>query len=66
MIGYEEELSIAGGGEEQLDKKMDVKLDMELDKKTSHECAREEREASARRGEVQAGAQPGQPAVTLA
>ncbi|KAK1600909.1 hypothetical protein QYE76_007643 [Lolium multiflorum] len=37
---YEEEASIARGGEEQLDKKLDVKLDMELamklDMKTSH------------------------------
>ncbi|KAK1645098.1 hypothetical protein QYE76_062903 [Lolium multiflorum] len=53
---YEEEPSIARGGEEQLD----VKLDMELDMKTYHGRAREEREACARRGDVQAGAQPGQ------
>ncbi|KAK1609705.1 hypothetical protein QYE76_033378 [Lolium multiflorum] len=33
---YEEETSIARGGEEQLDVKMDVKLDMELDMKISH------------------------------
>ncbi|KAK1627914.1 hypothetical protein QYE76_002229 [Lolium multiflorum] len=33
---YEEESSIARGGEEQLDQKMDVNLDMELDMKTSH------------------------------
>ncbi|KAK1693403.1 hypothetical protein QYE76_010100 [Lolium multiflorum] len=58
---YEEEASIARGGEEQLDKKLDVKLDMELDMKTSHGRAREEREACARGGDaVQAGARPGQ------
>ncbi|KAK1630455.1 hypothetical protein QYE76_004770 [Lolium multiflorum] len=60
---YEEEASIAREGEEQLDKKMDVKLDMELDMKTSHGSAREEREACARGGDVQAGAQPGQSGV---
>ncbi|KAK1683817.1 hypothetical protein QYE76_044665 [Lolium multiflorum] len=56
---YEEEASIARGGEEQLDKKLDVKLDvkldmeldMELDMKTSHGRAREEREACARGGD---------------
>ncbi|KAK1694757.1 hypothetical protein QYE76_011454 [Lolium multiflorum] len=37
---YEEETSIARGGEEQLDVKMDVKLDMELDMKISHGRAR--------------------------
>ncbi|KAK1665512.1 hypothetical protein QYE76_053671 [Lolium multiflorum] len=59
--GYEEEASIARGGEEQLDKKMDVKLDMELDMKTSHGRAREEREECARREDAaQAGARPGQ------
>ncbi|KAK1679518.1 hypothetical protein QYE76_040366 [Lolium multiflorum] len=42
---YEEEPTIARGGEEQLEKKLDVKLDMELDVKTSHGRAREEREA---------------------
>ncbi|KAK1681670.1 hypothetical protein QYE76_042518, partial [Lolium multiflorum] len=36
---YEEEASIARGGEK-LDQKMDVKLDMELDMKTSHGRAR--------------------------
>ncbi|KAK1609730.1 hypothetical protein QYE76_033403 [Lolium multiflorum] len=46
--GYEEETSIARGGEEQLDVKMDVKLDMELDMKISHGRAREEREECAR------------------
>ena len=61
MIRYEEEASIARGGEEQLDKKLDVKLDMELAMKTSHGRAREEREACARGGDaVQAGARPGQ------
>ncbi|KAK1605080.1 hypothetical protein QYE76_028753 [Lolium multiflorum] len=49
---YQEETSIARGGEEQLDMKtdvkMDVKLDMELDMKISHGRAREEREACAR------------------
>ncbi|KAK1605919.1 hypothetical protein QYE76_029592 [Lolium multiflorum] len=55
MIWYEEEPSIARGGEEQLDKKLDKKLDMELDVKTSHGCAREEREACARGGRLQAG-----------
>ncbi|KAK1699464.1 hypothetical protein QYE76_016161 [Lolium multiflorum] len=61
IIRYEEETSIARGGEEQLDKKLDVKLDMELDMKTSHGCAREYREACARGGDVvQAGARPGQ------
>ncbi|KAK1681384.1 hypothetical protein QYE76_042232 [Lolium multiflorum] len=55
---YEEEPSIARGGEEQLDKKLDVKLDMELDVKTSHGRAREEREACARGGVLQAGARP--------
>ncbi|KAK1607893.1 hypothetical protein QYE76_031566 [Lolium multiflorum] len=39
-LKYEEESSIARGGEEQLDQKMDVKLDMELDMKTSHGRAR--------------------------
>ncbi|KAK1680998.1 hypothetical protein QYE76_041846 [Lolium multiflorum] len=53
---YEEEPSIARGGEEQLDKKLDVKLDMELDVKTSHGRAREEREACARGGSL-AGAE---------
>ncbi|KAK1694091.1 hypothetical protein QYE76_010788 [Lolium multiflorum] len=53
---YEEEPSIARGGEEQLDKK----LDMELDVKTSHGRAREEREACTRGGVLQAGARPGQ------
>ncbi|KAK1631313.1 hypothetical protein QYE76_005628 [Lolium multiflorum] len=58
---YEEEASIARGGEEQLDKKMDVKLDMELDMKKSHGRAREEREECAREEEeVQAGPRPGQ------
>ncbi|KAK1627569.1 hypothetical protein QYE76_001884 [Lolium multiflorum] len=56
---YEEETSIARGGEEQLDVKMDVKLDMELDMKISHGRAREEREACARgEEEVQAGPEP--------
>ncbi|KAK1693008.1 hypothetical protein QYE76_009705 [Lolium multiflorum] len=61
---YEEEASIARGGEEQLDKKLDVKLDMELDMKTSHGCAREEREACARE-EMQFRPAPGpvRPAV---
>ena len=64
IIRYQEETSIARGGEEQLDMKtdvkMDVKLDMELDMKISHGRAREEREACAR-GEVgvQAGPAPG-------
>ncbi|KAK1628824.1 hypothetical protein QYE76_003139 [Lolium multiflorum] len=40
ILLYEEEPSIARGGEEQLDKKLDVKLDMELDVKTSHGRAR--------------------------
>ncbi|KAK1664832.1 hypothetical protein QYE76_052991 [Lolium multiflorum] len=57
---YEEEHSIARGGEEQLDKKLDVKVDMELDMKTSHGRAREEREACARGGDLQAGARAGQ------
>jgi hypothetical protein len=56
MIRYEEEPSIARGGEKQLDKK----LDMELDMKTSHGRAREEREACARGGVLQAGPRPGQ------
>ncbi|KAK1663822.1 hypothetical protein QYE76_051981 [Lolium multiflorum] len=60
IIRYEEETSIARGGEEQLDVKMDVKLDMELDMKISHGRAREEREACARGEEVQAGPAPGQ------
>ncbi|KAK1664842.1 hypothetical protein QYE76_053001 [Lolium multiflorum] len=51
MRRYEEETSIARGGEEQLDMKtdvkMDVKLDMDLDMKISHGRAREEREACA-------------------
>ncbi|KAK1620293.1 hypothetical protein QYE76_025810 [Lolium multiflorum] len=50
---YEEEPSIARGGEEQLDKKLDVKMDMELDMKTSHGRAREEREACTRGGDLQ-------------
>ncbi|KAK1645357.1 hypothetical protein QYE76_063162 [Lolium multiflorum] len=53
--GYEEERSIARGGEKQLDVKMDVELDKELDMKISHGRAREEREACARGEEVQAG-----------
>ncbi|KAK1604031.1 hypothetical protein QYE76_027704 [Lolium multiflorum] len=58
---YEEETSIARGGEEQLDVKMDVELDKELDMKISHGCAREQREACARgEDEVQAGPAPGQ------
>ncbi|KAK1649856.1 hypothetical protein QYE76_067661 [Lolium multiflorum] len=58
---YEEETSIARGGEEQLDVKMDVELDKELDMKKSHGRAREEREACARgEDEVQAGPAPGQ------
>ncbi|KAK1666303.1 hypothetical protein QYE76_054462 [Lolium multiflorum] len=53
---YEEETSIARGGEKQLDVKMDVELDMELDMKISHGRAREEREACARgEDKVQAG-----------
>jgi hypothetical protein len=65
IIGYEEETSIARGGDEQLDVKkdvkMDVELDMELDMKISHGRAGEEREACARReDEVQAGPTPGQ------
>ncbi|KAK1601586.1 hypothetical protein QYE76_017259 [Lolium multiflorum] len=53
---YEEETSIARGGEEQLDVKMDVKVDKELDMKISHGRAREEREECARgEEEVQAG-----------
>ncbi|KAK1683229.1 hypothetical protein QYE76_044077 [Lolium multiflorum] len=48
LLMYEEETSIARGGEEQLDVKMDVKLDMELDMKIFHGRAREEREACAR------------------
>ena len=63
MIRYEEEPSIARGGEEQLDKKLDVKLDMEPDEKTSHGRAREEREACARGGDVPASARTGQPAA---
>ncbi|KAK1608403.1 hypothetical protein QYE76_032076 [Lolium multiflorum] len=56
---YEEEPSIARGGEEQLDKKLD-KLAMKLDMKTSHGSAREEREACAREeDQVQVGARPG-------
>jgi hypothetical protein len=64
IIRYQEETSIARGGEEQLDMKtdvkMDVKLDMELDVKTSHGRAREEREACASGGVLQAGPRPGQ------
>jgi len=61
IIRYEEETSIARGGEEQLDVKMDVKLDMELDMKISHGRAREEREECARgEEEVQAGPASGQ------
>ncbi|KAK1697024.1 hypothetical protein QYE76_013721 [Lolium multiflorum] len=56
---YEEEPSITRGGEELLDKKLDVKLDMELDVNTSHGRAREEREACARGGRLQAGARAG-------
>ncbi|KAK1631342.1 hypothetical protein QYE76_005657 [Lolium multiflorum] len=62
---YEEETSIARGGEEQLDVKMDVKLDKELDMKISHGRAREEREECARgEEEVQAGPAPGQTGPT--
>ncbi|KAK1602018.1 hypothetical protein QYE76_027123 [Lolium multiflorum] len=62
-LKYEEEPSIARGGEEQLDKKLDVKLDkkldVKLDVKTSHGRAREEREACARGGVLQAGPRAG-------
>ncbi|KAK1574277.1 hypothetical protein QYE76_018475 [Lolium multiflorum] len=59
--GYQEETSIARGGEEQLDVKMNVKLDKELDMKISHGRAREEREECARgEEEVQAGPASGQ------
>ncbi|KAK1662330.1 hypothetical protein QYE76_050489 [Lolium multiflorum] len=58
---YQEETSIARGGEEQLDVKMDVKLDMELDMKISHGRVREEREECARgEEEDQPGPTPGQ------
>ncbi|KAK1602141.1 hypothetical protein QYE76_017184 [Lolium multiflorum] len=58
---YQEETSIARGGEEQLDVKMNVKLDKELDMKISHGRAREEREECARgEEEVQAGPASGQ------
>ncbi|KAK1684787.1 hypothetical protein QYE76_045635 [Lolium multiflorum] len=61
---YEEEASIARGGEEQLDKKMDVKLDMELNMKTSHGRAREEREECAReREQLRPAPGPVRPAV---
>ncbi|KAK1695747.1 hypothetical protein QYE76_012444 [Lolium multiflorum] len=50
---YEEETSIARGGEEQLD----MKLDKELDMKISHGRAREEREECAR-GEEEVQADP--------
>ncbi|KAK1617222.1 hypothetical protein QYE76_022739 [Lolium multiflorum] len=55
---YQEETSIARGGEEQLDVKMDVKLDKELDMKISHGCAREEREECERRRRSPAGPGP--------
>ncbi|KAK1608439.1 hypothetical protein QYE76_032112 [Lolium multiflorum] len=56
---YEEETSIARGGEEQLDVKMDVKLDKELDMEISHGRAREERDECTRgEEEVQAGPAP--------
>ncbi|KAK1679737.1 hypothetical protein QYE76_040585 [Lolium multiflorum] len=57
---YEEEPIIARGGEEQLDKKLVMKLNMEMDVKTYHGRAREEREACARGGDLQADARPGQ------
>ncbi|KAK1621415.1 hypothetical protein QYE76_026932 [Lolium multiflorum] len=60
MLLYEEGASIARGGEEQLDRKLDMELDMELDMKISHGCAREEREACAKKEEVQAGVRSGQ------
>ncbi|KAK1646021.1 hypothetical protein QYE76_063826 [Lolium multiflorum] len=61
IIRYEEETSIARGGEEHLDVKMDVEMDKELDMKISHGSAREEREACARgEDDVQAGPAPGQ------
>ena len=61
IIRYEEETSIARGGEEQLDMKKDVKMDVELDMKISHGRAREEREACARgEAKVQASPAPGQ------
>ncbi|KAK1665844.1 hypothetical protein QYE76_054003 [Lolium multiflorum] len=65
MVWYEEETSIARGGEEQLDVKMDVKLDMELDMKIPHGCAREEREACAR-GQSPGRSRPARPAATPA
>ncbi|KAK1602017.1 hypothetical protein QYE76_027122 [Lolium multiflorum] len=65
--GYQEETSIARGGEEQLDVKMNVKLDKELDMKISHGRAREEREECARgEEEVQAGPASGTSVKTQA
>ncbi|KAK1610384.1 hypothetical protein QYE76_034057 [Lolium multiflorum] len=61
---YEEEGSIARGGEEQLDQKMDVKLDMELDMKISHGRARK-REACARGRSSGPVPDPARPAVPL-
>ncbi|KAK1632887.1 hypothetical protein QYE76_007202 [Lolium multiflorum] len=54
---YEEETSIARGGEEQLDVKMDVELDMKI----SYGRAREEREACARGEEEVQAARPRSP-----
>ncbi|KAK1653518.1 hypothetical protein QYE76_071323 [Lolium multiflorum] len=51
---YEEETSIARGGEE-VDVKMDVKLDKELDMKISHGRARRSRRNAREEEEVQAG-----------
>ncbi|KAK1686016.1 hypothetical protein QYE76_046864 [Lolium multiflorum] len=68
IIGYEEETSIARGGEEQLDVKMDVKLDKELDMKISHgrarrsgRNAREEKKSPGRFGAGQTGPHAGPP-----
>ncbi|KAK1612698.1 hypothetical protein QYE76_036371 [Lolium multiflorum] len=67
-IRYQEETSIARGGEEKLDMKKDVKpdmeLDMKLDMKKSHGRAREEREACARGEDEVSRPRPGQTAAT--
>ncbi|KAK1641873.1 hypothetical protein QYE76_059678 [Lolium multiflorum] len=55
---YQEETSIARGGEEQLDVKMDVKPDKEPDMKISHGRAREERAECARGDEEVCAGQP--------
>ncbi|KAK1686809.1 hypothetical protein QYE76_047657 [Lolium multiflorum] len=62
VSSYQEETSIARGGEEQLDMKTDIKMDVKLDMKISHGRAREEREEGAR-GEAESPGRSHRPAL---